>query len=109
MTPIEASIRYPVTVAVGVIIAAMGGFLALANVPIQLTLEIDRPIVTVTTLWPGASPEEIEKEIVEEQEDFLKSVEGVLEMRSESRDSVGTIFLQFTAGTDQLHFDLYLR
>lgn len=87
MNPVEASIRYPVTVAVGVMIALLGGILALTRVPIQLIPEIDRPVVTIETSWPGASPEEIEKEIVQEQEEYLKTVEGVVEMRSESYDS----------------------
>ncbi len=100
MSPVEASIRYPVTVAVGVLIAVLGGLLALGGVPIQLTPDIDKPIVNVATVWVGASPEEIEKEIVEEQEEYLKTVEGVLEMRSESHDSYGQITLEFAAGTD---------
>jgi len=97
---ITSSIRYPVTVIVGVLIAIVGGFLALSRVPIQLTPEVERPIITVQTTWPGASPEEIEKEIIEQQEEYLKSVEGLLEMRSESNDSRGTITLEFPAGTD---------
>jgi len=100
MNPIQASIRYPVTVAVGVLIALLGGVLALGGIPIQLTPEIDKPIVNVATIWPGASPEEIEKEIIEQQEEYLKSVEGVVEMRSESMDSFGQISLEFVAGTD---------
>ena len=100
MKLVDASIRYPVTVVVGVLIAFFGGLLSLTRVPIQLTPDIAVPIITVTTTWLGGSPEEVEKEIVEEQEELLKSVEGVLEMASESRDSVGTIFLKFDAGTD---------
>jgi HAE1 family hydrophobic/amphiphilic exporter-1 len=100
MSPIDASIRYPVTVAVGVLIAMLGGFLALGQVPIQLTPEIARPLVNVDTIWPGASPEEVEKEIVEKQEEYLKSVEGLIEMRSESHDGAGQITLEFAAGTD---------
>ncbi len=98
--PVDAAIRYPVTVAVGVLIAVLGGVLALTAVPVQLTPEFGRPMIHVQTLWPGASPEEIEKEIIEEQEDYLKAVEGVIEMRSESQDSSGHISLEFAAGTD---------
>jgi HAE1 family hydrophobic/amphiphilic exporter-1 len=97
---IEASIRFPVTVVVGVLIAIMAGLIALTFVPIQLSPDVDRPVINVTTVWPGASPEEIEKEIIEEQEEYLKSVEGVLEMNSESQDGRGTITLEFAAGTD---------
>ena len=100
MSPVGGAIRYPVTVAVGVMIAVLGGLLALGAVPIQLTPEIAKPMVYVTTAWPGASPEEIEKEIIEEQEDYLKRVEGALEMRSESHDSWGQISLEFAPGTD---------
>jgi len=95
-----ASIRFPVTVAVGVILAALGGIVALTRVPIQLTPTVQRPVVNVTTVWTGASPEEIEKEIVQKQEKYLKSVEGVLEMSSQSRDGYGSISLEFDIGTD---------
>lgn len=100
MSLVTSSIRYPVTVAVGVMIAFLGGFLALTAVPIQLTPETDRPVVNVTTNWAGASPEEIEKEIIQEQEDYLKSVEGVVKMESESYDGFGSISMEFAVGTD---------
>lgn len=100
MSLVTSAIRYPVTVAVGVMIAFMGGFLALFQVPVQLTPDIDRPIINVTTTWVGASPEEVEKEIIEEQEEYLKSVEGVVEMNSQSSDGFGTVTLEFAVGTD---------
>ncbi len=100
MSLINSSIRFPVTVIVGVLIAIIGGFVALSNVPIQLTPEVKRPIITVTTNWFGASPEEIEKEIVDRQEEYLKSVEGMLEMNSTSSDGQGVITLEFIVGTD---------
>lgn len=100
MSLIQTSIKFPVTVIVGVIIAVLGGLFALGRVPVQLTPEVERPIVTVSTYWPGASPEEIEKDVIEKQEEYLKSVEGVVEMSSESLDSRGTITLEFNVGTD---------
>ncbi|MCH7681269.1 efflux RND transporter permease subunit, partial [candidate division KSB1 bacterium] len=100
MSLINSSIRFPVTVIVGVLIAIIGGFVALRNVPIQLTPEVKRPIITVTTNWFGASPEEVEKEIVDKQEEYLKSVEGMLEMNSTSSAGRGVITLEFMVGTD---------
>ncbi len=100
MSLITSSIKFPVTVIVGVLIAVIGGYIALNEVPVQLTPEIERPIVSVTTTWIGASPGEIEKEIIEKQEEYLKSVEGVLEMTSESQDGYGQIILEFPVGTD---------
>ncbi len=100
MSLIKSAIRFPVTVIVGVLILTISGYLALTGVPIQLTPEVQRPIITISTTWIGASPEEIEKEIIEQQEEYLKSVEGVLEMSSESNDGNGTITLEFPVGID---------
>lgn len=100
MSLTTSSIKYPVSVAVAVMFAVMGGMLALFRVPIQLTPTVQRPVVSVRTVWPGASPEEVEKEIVQKQEKYLKSVEGVLEMTSSSFDGYGTVVLEFEIGTD---------
>ena len=97
---IDASIRKPVAVAVGVMLVLLFGLVSLFRVPIQLTPDIVRPEITVETRWPGASPHEIEREIVEEQEEQLKGVEGVDRLTSESFDNFGRIVLRFPAGTD---------
>ncbi len=100
MSPIEVAIDRPVAVAVGVLLVALFGLLALAALPVQLTPEVTRPQLTVSTQWPGAAPAEVEREIVQRQEDALKGVEGVVEMRSESRDGSGRVVLTFRPGSD---------
>ncbi|MBD3402983.1 MMPL family transporter [candidate division GN15 bacterium] len=100
MNLIKGAIQYPVTVAVGVLIAILAGMVAITGVPIQLTPDVEQPFITVTTTWPGASPEEVEKEIVDKQEEYLKSVEGLVEMNSSSSDGQGEITLEFPVGTD---------
>jgi HAE1 family hydrophobic/amphiphilic exporter-1 len=97
---IEYFIRNPVKVAVGVILVAMFGILALLEMPLQLAPDVQRPSISVETRWPGASPAKVEKEIVHEQEEQLKNVEGVTKMSSESGDSRGEINLEFDVGTD---------
>ena len=61
---------------------------------------MDRPVVNVSTFWPGASPEEVEQEIVQRQEEQLKSLEGLVKMTSESQDSRGNVVLEFNVGID---------
>jgi HAE1 family hydrophobic/amphiphilic exporter-1 len=100
MSLIEVFVRNPVKVSVGVLLVALFGFVALQQMPMQLAPEVQTPVVTVRTLWPGASPQEVEQEIVLEQEEWLKSVEGVTKMSSESADSMGLITLEFSVGTD---------
>lgn len=100
MKIVESAIRYPVTVAVGALLLILFGSIAVFKLPIQLTPDIDRPVVNVTTVWAGASPVEMEQEIVEKQEEQLKNVEGLVRMTSESRDSFSTVALEFGVGDD---------
>lgn len=100
MDLIRFSIENPVKLTVGVILAMLFGALAYLATPVQLTPDVTEPEITVMTIWPGASAQEIEREIVEQQEEQLKSVEGLEEFKSESTDSTGTILLKFAVGTN---------
>jgi len=100
MNLVESFVVNPVKVAVGVLLVAMFGVIGLLAMPMQLTPEVQIPTLTIETRWPGASPQEVEQEIVQEQEEQLKSVEGVTKLSSESKDSSGTITLEFAIGTN---------
>ncbi len=100
MHPIESCIANPVKVAVGALLLILFGTIALIRMPMQLTPEVQIPTLTIETRWPGASPQEIEREIIQEQEEQLKSVEGVTKMTSESMDSSGKIVMEFLVGTN---------
>lgn len=100
MHPIEGCIRSPIKVSVGVLLVALFGFIAAWRMPMQLTPEVQIPTINIETRWPGASPMEIEREIIQEQEEQLKGVEGVVKMSSESMDSTGRITLEFLVGSD---------
>lgn len=96
MNLIRAFVENPVKVSVAVLLLVLFGFVAVGRMPLQLTPEVQTPTLTIETRWPGASPQEIEREIVQEQEEQLKGVEGVVKMSSESQDSSGRITLEFT-------------
>src|SRR5689334_20060645 len=100
MNLILGFVHNPVKVTVGVILVLMFGILAMFQMPMQLTPEVEIPTLTIETMWPGASPQEVEQEIVQEQEEQLKSVEGVRKISSESMDSMGRVTLEFPVGTD---------
>lgn len=97
---IQAFVNNPVKVIVGVLLVALFGVIGLYQMPRQLTPEVEIPTVTVETRWPGASPQEVERQIVQEQEQQLKSVEGVVKMSSESMYGMGKITLEFSVGTN---------
>lgn len=91
-------IRKPVTVAVGVIMVVMFGLIGIQKLPVQLTPDVETPLITVNTTWQGATPYEIEKEIIEKQEKVLKGLQGLTKMESSSYNSLGTITLSFKIG-----------
>jgi len=100
MDLIKFSIKNPVTIIVSVLIVLMFGFLSLTKLPYQLTPSVSKPEIKVTTAWPGATPYEIEREIIEEQEDALKSLNNLTEYVSSSKDNYGEVTLTFKLGTD---------
>ena len=71
MNVIHGAIRQPVTVTVGVILIILAGVVSLARIPIQLTPNVESTVITVSTFWEGASPEEIEQNVVDKQEERL--------------------------------------
>jgi HAE1 family hydrophobic/amphiphilic exporter-1 len=101
MNLIRRAIEQPVTVAVGVILVLLGGVVALRRLPIQLTPNVEDTIIAVTTRWEGASPEEIEQEIVDLQEEKLQGIANLEEITSTSVQGTGTIRMEFSVGTSK--------
>ena len=100
MNLIAACVANPVKAAVGVLLVALFGGLALFTMPVQLTPEVQIPTISVESRWVGASPQEVEQELVQPLEEQLRSVEGLVKLSSESSDSLGSIEMEFAVGTD---------
>ncbi|MEL6317365.1 MAG: efflux RND transporter permease subunit, partial [Pseudomonadota bacterium] len=100
MDPIRIAIDRPIAVMAAVIMTVMLGMLALTRIPIQLIPDVRKPVIVVNTTWPGAAPAEIEREIVTQQEEELKGLEGLETMTSTSRTGAAEITLEFAIGTN---------
>jgi len=100
MNAIRFSIEKPVSVIVGIILVVLFGLIGLQKMPYQLSPTVIEPEISITTTWPGATPYEIEREIIEEQEKVLKGIPGLTEMESSSFNNQGSITLKFSIGTD---------
>jgi len=99
MDVIQYSIKKPVTVAVAVILIVMFGIIGLRGLPVQLTPDVEKPQITVQTRWNGASPNDIEKDIIEKQEEVFKGLKGLTKMESQSYNSLGQVTLTFSMET----------
>ncbi len=100
MNLIQFCIEKRVTVIVGVVFILLFGWLGLTRMPYQLSPTVVEPEISVTTNWQGATPYEVERDIIEEQEKVLKGIPGLIEMESTSSNSQGTVTLKFAIGTD---------
>ena len=97
---INVSIERPIAVIAAVLMVIMFGFVALETIPIQLTPDVNRPVITVTTQWPGAAPAEVEREVVNRQEKELKGIEGLESIVSRSETGRARVTLEFSVGQD---------
>jgi HAE1 family hydrophobic/amphiphilic exporter-1 len=98
MNLIRVAIERPIAVVAAVLMAVLFGLVALTSIPIQLTPDVRKPVITITTRWPGAAPAEVEREIINEQEEVLRGLQGVEKMTSRSRDGEGDVTLEFQIG-----------
>ncbi len=100
MDVIRYAIDRPVAVVAVVLMAILFGVLALSRIPIQLAPDVRKPIVVIETNWPGAAPSEVEREIVNPQEEALRGLEGLEIMTSRSRTGRAEVTLEFVVGTN---------
>jgi len=89
------AIEKPVILTVAILILTLFGVLAIFSVPVQMIPDLDARLVKVSTSWPGASPQDIEKEIIIEQEQYLTRIPGLERMISTSNTGQAEIELEF--------------
>ena len=94
------AIDRPVIVAVGILILCLLGVLSVFQVPVQMIPDIEARVITVETRWPGATPQDIEKEIIIEQEEYLRRIPGLERITSRASTTSAEIELEFPLGVD---------
>ncbi len=89
------AIERPVVLTVAILILTLFGLLAIFNVPVQMIPDLDARVITVRTQWPGASPQDVEKEILVEQEKYLGRIPGLERMVSTASTGSADVELEF--------------
>lgn len=87
-----------VTIIVGIIVFL--GVFSLFKLPVQLFPDIERPVISIQTSWRAASPQEIESEILEPQEEVLQGIPGLKNMNAWANQGNSWINLEFGLETD---------
>ena len=85
---------------VAVLIVSVVGVVAAMRISVQMIPDLDVRTVTVRTSWPGATPQDVEKEILIEQEEFLRNIPSLQRLVANASFGQASIELEFPYGVD---------
>ncbi|MCP4271879.1 MAG: efflux RND transporter permease subunit, partial [Gammaproteobacteria bacterium] len=94
------TINNPVDVAIVSSIVLLLGLISMYFIPAQLLPTIEKPIITITNNWPGASPSEMESEITVPVEEILVGMPHMTNLESWNMANFGFMQLEFAIDTD---------
>ncbi len=95
MTISDVAIRRPVFTTMMSLTLVVLGFLGYRRLGTDLYPDVTFPFVTITTVYPGASPEDVEETVTRTLEDAVSSIPGVKNVFSSSREDVSLVFIEF--------------
>ncbi len=96
----ELSVRRPVLATVMSLLIILVGIISFERLTVREYPKIDSPVVSVRTIYTGASPQVIESQVTQPLEDSISGIEGVKTMKSVSREEVSQITVEFTNDRD---------
>ena len=96
----RASIQRPVLATMMNLVLVLFGIISLSRLPVRELPDIDPPIVSVTTVYPGANAQVVETEVTERLEEQINNIEGIKTLSSSSREGVSGIVIEFDLSRD---------
>ena len=96
----EGAIRQGTVLTVVVLMVCVIGVLAALRIPVQMIPDLEVRVVSVDTRWPGATPQDVEREILIEQEEYLRGLPSLERMISTASYGRAQIELEFPFGVD---------
>jgi len=91
----DVSIKRPVFAAVMMLILLTLGLFSLKRLPIDMFPNVEMPVISIVTEYPGASPETVEREVSKRIEEAVNPISGVKHVTSISREGVSTVVVEF--------------
>ncbi len=90
------SVKRPVAMIVLIVAMMAMGLLALSKLRVNQNPDVEIPMLFINIPYPGASPETVEREVVNRLEKSLQSIAGVTQIESDSREGVATFEIEFS-------------
>ncbi len=96
----RVSIQRPILATMLNLTLILFGVIGLTRLPVRELPDIDPPIISVSTVYPGANAQVVETEVTERLEETINNIEGIKTLRSESREGVSNITIEFDLSRD---------
>jgi hydrophobic/amphiphilic exporter-1 (mainly G- bacteria), HAE1 family len=96
----DLSVKQPVFATMMMIALVVLGIFSYFELPIDLMPNVDLPVVTIQTLYPGVAPETVETEVTKRIEEAINPIEGVKHIQSTTTEGVSVVIAEFRLGTD---------
>src|SRR5690606_33351428 len=96
----EISIKRPSIILVLFIILTLGGLLSYSQLGYELILKFEVNVITIQTVYPGASPTEVENTVTKKIDDAVASLEMVKKIESTSLEGVSVVMVTLNNGAD---------
>ena len=96
----QVCIDRPVLATVMSLVILLFGLLSVTRLANRYLPNVDPPVVSITTVFPGAAPEVVETSVTDPLEDQVNGIEGVKHVTSISREQVSMISVEFELGRD---------
>ncbi len=91
----DVSIKRPIFAAVMILSLVTLGIFSYRRLSVEMYPNVEIPVISVITKYPGASPETVEREVSKRIEEAVNQVAGVKHVMSFSRESVSTVVVEF--------------
>ena len=102
MSLTKTVLKRPVTTILCVLCLVVFGLLSVFNAKLELTPEMEMPMMIISTIYAGANPEDINDLITKPVEDEVSTLTGIDSMTSMSNENMSIIMLQYEYGTDKI-------
>ena len=96
----DFAIKRPIVTVVSMLALVVFGTFALFQLEVDEFPEINPPVISVSLPFPGASPDQVERDLIEPIEEGISSISGLKKMDSQSLDSFGVIIAEFEFGKE---------
>ncbi|MCK6692683.1 MAG: efflux RND transporter permease subunit, partial [Thermoanaerobaculia bacterium] len=100
MSLTELSIKKPVVVLVGYLVLFLFGLFGYTQLRYELLPKFDTSFTDITTIYPGASPSEIETSITKIIEEAVSLIDGIKHITGTSSEGVSKVFVEYESGVD---------